>query len=224
VVICDRLYLPTEHAGLAQDPALAGSEATGDSGRRTQLDERSDSRKLAFSTDDVLEESIGRLTKEFPEYAAVFDAVSGDKESKEVMMDEMRNVLGNRAKKDEVLSEYSSIIDTVSKGAATTAYDHTSQLLGQLDTFGISPKLNDFKFYFEVKPAVVVDAPKDPRCDCPAKTRRTSSVEIHWGQIVGVLITGILLSLGAPFWFEQLKNLSNLRDTMNPSATATKQA
>jgi hypothetical protein len=33
----------------------------------------------------------------------------------------------------------------------------------------------------------------------------------NWRQLLGVLITGALLSLGAPFWFNSLKALTNLR-------------
>jgi hypothetical protein len=33
----------------------------------------------------------------------------------------------------------------------------------------------------------------------------------EFSKILGILITIILLSLGAPFWFNVLKNLTNLR-------------
>ena len=35
-----------------------------------------------------------------------------------------------------------------------------------------------------------------------------------WDNIVGTAITVLLLTLGAPFWFNMLKNLVNLRDTL----------
>jgi hypothetical protein len=38
------------------------------------------------------------------------------------------------------------------------------------------------------------------------------------GEIVGVLVTGALLSLGAPFWFNTLKTLSNLRPILASKA------
>jgi hypothetical protein len=174
-------------------------------------------RKFAFSSDDVLEQSISALTGKFPQYTQLFAEVAGLSGSKQEMMGEMRNVLRNRPDKELVLNEYSSIIDAASKDAATTAYDHSAQLISQLDTFGISPKLNNFKFYAERKTIPAVGAANGLEC-CSAEIRGTSLVEIHWARIIGVLMTGILLSLGAPFWFEQLKNLSNLRDTMNPSA------
>ena len=33
----------------------------------------------------------------------------------------------------------------------------------------------------------------------------------YWPQVFGVMLTGALLSLGAPFWFNSLKALTNLR-------------
>ena len=164
-------------------------------------------RKLTFPTDSVLEESIQRLSVKFPQYKELFEEVSGDSASKQDMMDEMRDVLGKLNDKEMVLDAYSAIIDSVTKGQATTAFEHTSQLIDQLDTWGISPKLDNFAFY--------VSAPS-------ADAGHSSNRVVHWSNIVGVLITGILLSLGAPFWFEQLKNLSSLRDAMNPSAAGAK--
>ncbi|MGH8186779.1 MAG: hypothetical protein ACREUC_09465 [Steroidobacteraceae bacterium] len=38
----------------------------------------------------------------------------------------------------------------------------------------------------------------------------------HWDAIIGVLLTSILLTFGAPFWFEQLRNLAALRDLREP--------
>jgi len=36
----------------------------------------------------------------------------------------------------------------------------------------------------------------------------------NWRQLFGVLATGALLSLGAPFWFNSLKSVTNLRSTL----------
>jgi hypothetical protein len=165
-------------------------------------------RKLAFSTDNVLEESVERLTKDFPEYKELFEELSGESDSKQSMMEEMRSVLGSRPNREAVLADYSSIIDSFSQSAASAAYANSSQLIEKLDSFGISPKLNNFDFYMSTGGVSATN---------PNGRRR-----IHWTNIVGVIITGILLSLGAPFWFEQLKNLSSLRDAMNPSAAKAK--
>ena len=42
-----------------------------------------------------------------------------------------------------------------------------------------------------------------------------------WPNILGILITAGLLSLGAPFWFNILRSLSNLRPLLANTATKT---
>jgi hypothetical protein len=173
---------------------------------------------LAFSEDNILEESLKRLAQKYPEYKDLFAEIAGIEDpnegiadEKQGMLDEMRNVLGKRDNREQVLSDYSSIIDSLSQSSASTALANSSKLIEQLDSFGISPKLDNFEFY-----SSLTGAPAS------ADGKKAWNRVIHWSNIVGVLITGILLSLGAPFWFDQLKNLSSLRDAMDPSAAAAK--
>ena len=42
----------------------------------------------------------------------------------------------------------------------------------------------------------------------------------NWRQFFGVLVSGALLSLGAPFWFNSLKTLANLRPTLAAKVNA----
>jgi hypothetical protein len=39
---------------------------------------------------------------------------------------------------------------------------------------------------------------------------------LQWAALIGVLMTGILMSFGAPFWFDKLKFLASLRDAKDP--------
>jgi hypothetical protein len=184
-------------------------------------------RNQAFSTDTILEESLARLGKSYPQYKQLFEEVSGEYESKQEMIDELRGVLGKRADREAVLREYASIIDSLSESAASAAYANSSRLIEQLDSFGISPKLDNFDF-FASTPTADAAAHREQHGVAPETVNSASnstasqSLKIHWTNIVGVLITGILLSLGAPFWFTQLKNLSSLRDGMDPSSVAAK--
>lgn len=43
-----------------------------------------------------------------------------------------------------------------------------------------------------------------------------------WSHLLGMLITGMLLSLGAPFWFNALRNMSNLRPILAGKVDADK--
>jgi hypothetical protein len=40
----------------------------------------------------------------------------------------------------------------------------------------------------------------------------------RWQALIGVLMTGILMSFGAPFWFQKLQLLASLRDQKSPQA------
>ena len=40
--------------------------------------------------------------------------------------------------------------------------------------------------------------------------------DINGANVVGVLIMAMLLTLGAPFWFQALRNLAGLRDLLAP--------
>jgi hypothetical protein len=43
---------------------------------------------------------------------------------------------------------------------------------------------------------------------------------VRWNNWIGVFMTMILLSFGAPFWFNALSNLMNLRDALKPQKIA----
>lgn len=47
---------------------------------------------------------------------------------------------------------------------------------------------------------------------------------LRLANVLGALVTAALLSLGAPFWFNMLKSLSNLRDALNPKKEEEKAA
>jgi hypothetical protein len=158
-------------------------------------------RKMAFATGNILEAAIARRAEEFPKCRDLFDEVSGESDSRQAMMNEMRAVLKSCPDRQAVLSEYSSIIDRLSQSVAESGYADASKRIDELNSFGITMKLNNFDFY-------------------AGGAGKKWYQAVHWNNILGVLITAILLSLGAPFWFEQLKNLSGLRDAMNPIAAA----
>jgi hypothetical protein len=48
--------------------------------------------------------------------------------------------------------------------------------------------------------------------------------DLRWDAIIGVLLTAILLTFGAPFWFEQLRNLAALRDLRSPPSVTPPKA
>jgi hypothetical protein len=159
-------------------------------------------RQLASANGNIVDDSLAQLSLKYPQFHDLYDQVSGDADSKEVMLNELGAVLGAIPERDQVLQEYSRIIDSLSQQTAKTAIADVSKMLDSLETFGIGFWPQEHGYYFDATPAKWYQTP-------------------NWSRIFGVLITGILLSLGAPFWFEQLKNLASLRDTLNPNSSTS---
>ena len=43
---------------------------------------------------------------------------------------------------------------------------------------------------------------------------------LQWANIMGILFTALLLSFGAPFWFDRLKDVLNLIDRLSKGVKA----
>ncbi|MDH3336784.1 MAG: hypothetical protein OER22_06920 [Gammaproteobacteria bacterium] len=75
--------------------------------------------------------------------------------------------------------------------------------------FQIAPWREEWKFYYE---------PGDgQRGSQPLRTTAREGFDfrhVQYSNIIGVLITVVLLSMGAPFWFDMLKKVANLRDIL----------
>jgi len=85
---------------------------------------------------------------------------------------------------EEVLEEYGTIKDTVTKEKLFYLQDHVVELNTMLEEVGVQIFGKNYSWEFW-----------------------------NWGlqKILGIFISIALLSLGAPFWFNMLKNLTNLR-------------
>lgn len=147
---------------------------------------------------DFVDQMLGRLTLEFPNREVLFQQVSGNTDSKDDMVAELRAVLAQDPARDRIAKRYAEIIDSATSQNMETAVATTTGALNTLDTFGIGLWGKGNAFY------------------C------SSLSGIQWRNIAGVLLTAILLSFGAPFWFEQLKNVARLRDAVTPSNGSAK--
>lgn len=97
---------------------------------------------------------------------------------------EVALVLGDASKKDEILKEYDRILDELYAASAESARERLKESAGDLALLNVVPFGRGAGFY------------KDPV------------------RLIGVVVTAILLTLGAPFWYEMLRDLSNLRDAL----------
>jgi 3',5'-cyclic AMP phosphodiesterase CpdA len=95
------------------------------------------------------------------------------------------------ADKDLTLAKSAGSHEATGETAGTSAGEGAE---AQLQTFGIRFWGGHTEYYFD---------PNDG---------------LHWPAIIGVLMTGILMSFGAPFWFQKLQFLASLRDQKSPQA------
>jgi hypothetical protein len=144
-----------------------------------------------MAENDFVDRALGELAQAYPQHKELFDQVSGSTDSREAMLQELRDVMAGVPNVDAVVARYAQIIDSNTTHDIRSATQAAMTAIDSLDSVDIRPWGQGGAFYMDAT------------------------------NIVGVLITAILLSFGAPFWFQQLKNVAGLRDALaKPKATS----
>lgn len=140
---------------------------------------------LPSSHEDVSSQALNKLADDYPEVAIMLEEVSGVDPIKVDLLQELSLVLEANGvpNRTAIVDSYQDNLDAQLSKRIADARQASSSAVNQLGVLGISPWSYGWDYY------------KDAN------------------RFLGVLITALLLSLGAPFWFEQLKNLAKLRDT-----------
>jgi hypothetical protein len=92
-------------------------------------------------------------------------------------------------KRDTIVERYSDIIHDNTVRDVNAAVGAASTAMDSLDAVGIGFWKEGPAFYF-------------------------TGGSVNMQNVFGVLMTALLLSFGAPFWFEQLKNVASLRSQL----------
>ena len=145
---------------------------------------------IAYASEDFVDRALARLAQEYPSREDVFAEVSGSTDAREEMLEELRNVLTGDAERDTIVNRYAAIIDDLSTTDLDTAVANAGAAVDALEVIDIKLWGQGDGFYGTLR---------DPK----------------WQNIVGVLLTAILLTFGAPFWYEQLKNVATLRNALS---------
>lgn len=183
-------------------PALIKSLAISDARREAILAAVPDVLKQAervipaAMANDFVDRALARLAQDFPGHDDEFAQASGSTDSKDQMMRELHAVLTGVPNRDEIVGRYGEIIDDLSFRDADSAIETANNAIDTLEIAGIG-FWRDSQFY-------VVES------------------GLNGQNLIGVFITGILLSFGAPFWFQQLKNAANLRNALARQKDETK--
>lgn len=140
--------------------------------------------------EQVSEEALARLQQKFPDLAPQLEQATGMGADREAIVRELDTILAEELpeRRVAVVAEYQSLLDELHGSAAKQSVSQAQDITNDLAKFDIVPWKHGWGYY------------KQP---------------INW---LGLLITTALLTLGAPFWFETLKNLSSLRDILMPEA------
>ena len=142
--------------------------------------------------DDVSDEALRQLQEKHPELAAKLEEASGQGKSKRDVLAELDLILSDLPERRQaILQEYETVLDELYQEQNQAALDELRSATGELAKLNIEPWARGRQFY------VTRDG-------------------IQWQNVFGVLLTALLLTFGAPFWFDRLRDLAKLRDALSP--------
>lgn len=151
--------------------------------------------------------ALEQIEQEYPDAKGRILQASGIGANKALIVDELRVALDGVANADAIVARYQNLLDAAASQSATDAKT-TLEHLNSYD-IGFWP---DNEFYYGAE-AVPQTSASD--LDPETTTRPTTTgAKIKWRNLLGVLMTAILLSLGAPFWYKLLKDVIGLRDKL----------
>jgi hypothetical protein len=143
--------------------------------------------------DLVAPDALDALADANPNYADLIEQASGVGTTRAFIVDELELALEGLGAddRDRLVAEYDNLLDKKAREQLEATRERVGHALGQLAQYDIELWPRGWKYYFG-----------------------ETGEPWNYGAIVGVIITAILLSFGGSFWFEQLRNLLALRDTM----------
>ncbi len=184
-------------------PALF-NELSGDAERRERIVADADqilaygaealaSSQLDLAAPEALEELAGR----HEQHRERIEQASGVGTTRAFIIDELELALEGVPERNALVAEYDQLLDDITQKRFEETRETVEGAVEQLAQYDIELWPRGWEYYTE--------GPWNPR----------------WGAIVGVLITAILLSFGGSFWFEQLRNVLSLRDSLAPGSLKT---
>lgn len=134
------------------------------------------------------QQALEELARKYPDAAVRIEQASGIGVNREYILQELALALDGHPQQQQILADYESRLDDLANDSIDAASTAAVEAGRDLRGFDVVPWANGRSFYYENG--------------------------LKWRNIMGVLFTAILLTLGAPFWFNVLRNLVNLRDSL----------
>ena len=135
---------------------------------------------------DVSAEALEELQKKHSDMRETLEEVSGIGRTKEDILSELALVLEDNPRRETLLSDYETILDELHRQKYEQAVKVVEESVDALALFDIVPFSRGIEFYWNAE------------------------------HSLGILMTAVLISLGAPFWFNTLRKLVNLKDALAP--------
>jgi len=137
--------------------------------------------------EDVSAAVLEQLQTNYPKLQTTLEEVSGVGDSKSDLVSELSLVLEDHPDKDDVLRNYEQLLDEKHQEGYNKAFETAQRLTGDLELIDITPLSKGLEFYWNIQ------------------------------NLLGIAMTAVLIGLGAPFWFNTLRDLVNLRDALSPA-------
>lgn len=145
------------------------------------------------SYQDISAQALDRLADKYPDQRVLLEKVKGEGKNKDAVVAELTQVLKDKPRGQQMIAVYEQLFDEQYQVMLEQAMEDAGRAVQSLAQFNIEPWRKGWGFYVRAG---------QPR----------------WSNWIGVFMTLILLSFGAPFWFNSLSYLMNLRDALKPSS------
>lgn len=144
-----------------------------------------------FEIQDLSSEALDKLAAQHPSLRDKLEEVSGIGHDREALIEELRAVATGDPELRRLVPEYEKLLADLYRERIEEGRELAESAVSQLARYDYTLFPNGSQFYGF------------------GKNEASVPVVSNW---LGVLATIILLTFGAPFWFEQLKNLARLKD------------
>ncbi|PKK83238.1 MAG: hypothetical protein CVT49_09535 [candidate division Zixibacteria bacterium HGW-Zixibacteria-1] len=141
-----------------------------------------------LSYEDVSDSALVLLQAEYGDLAGQLEQASGIGADKQDIINELDEIMSDEKpeKRAEVVEKYESLLDMLHRAQIAEGMERFERYSGDLALFNIQLFAKGWDYYKNLS------------------------------HILGVLITAIFLTFGAPFWFERLRELIKLKDALKP--------
>jgi hypothetical protein len=136
-------------------------------------------------------QALGSLARAVPTVRADLERVGGQAVDWDDARAEIDLVFEDHPERERVLTEYDRIVTQIESAQRAQGKELAQATLDRMALLNIEFWRSGSEFYVKKK-------------------------SIQWGNIIGVLFTGILLTFGAPFWYERLRDLRVLQNALKP--------